>query len=644
MRRSFASPSLSLSILLLSACGGTPGGGDAGTDAFVPERDDGDRTPRPSACAELDPAARCLLPWPSNAYTVADDSTETGLRLQVDDSEINRSDDPSSLSLADGFSRVGSVLADFPEPLDESSLEGAVHLVLAQHDHPDRGREEPLRFETHSLEDGQTLLLAHPRRPLEPAADYAVVITDALRTASGSMLEAPRPIRLIVGLDAAQTQQEVELVAHHAPMRRLLGTIGIDPERVLRAWDFTTRSAEDPRRALRMIREASVAAVDDGSAQVVIDSVETSDDPNVACIVYGRLTGLPEFLNGDEGFVAGEDRQPTLLGTRDAPFRVLVPAGTGDYRFVMYGHGTGGNERDDAFDAELAELGVAKVNVRFYGWTDDEVLLTFANLQKVFRGSFGAGASIAEALAHAMAIQRAMEGPLGAALRAPMLGTVPTPTPNPAAGRGPDLSARRLWVGGSLGGTTGVIYAAAEPSVHHAIVNVPGAAWAQWVWRSYTYDLIHGLIAIRYEDDIDILTALTIAQTNLDVGDGASWVDELRADPPVFLIQESMGDPVLPNPGTDMVSVIAGARQVGAVLEPVQGVQTTTEIFEASGLTQYRTTDTDIYDVHGFAARGSAAGVAAREQILEFLTTTWAGRSRIVVPPSCPSGNCDFTL
>ncbi|HJL20367.1 MAG TPA: hypothetical protein RMH99_32165 [Sandaracinaceae bacterium LLY-WYZ-13_1] len=607
-----------------------------GTEPFeVVDRAAEDRTPLTAACDDLDPG-RCLLPWPSNRFVEADTATETGLRLAVEPGSLNPRDDAASLSLANGFSRVSPVLAHFEAPLDEGTFEDGVHLIVAQPGHSERGREVPLRIETLSLDDGQTLLLADPREVLPPNADHVVVITDALARADGAPITRPRAVEVALGLDAPASADEAEVAGYHAPTRALLAELGIDATGVRRVWDFTTRSAEDPRRPLEVMRAASLAAVDDGAVTVSIDRVSPSDDEAVAAIVQGRLVGLPTFLDEDRGFFVGPDGAPEARGTAAAPFRIALPAGDGDYRFVMYGHGTGGNERDAAFDDDLAALGIAKVGVRLYGWTDEDVILTFSNLQRAVEGSFGAAAFLVEALAHAAAIERAMTGALGDALSAAELGGVP----NPEAGRRPDGSVP-MWVGGSLGGTTGLIYAAADPAVRHAVINVPGAAWSQWVWHSITFDLIHDLIGLRYDDDLDLALALSIGQTNLDLADGASWADVLEEHPTAFLIQQSMGDPVLPNPGTEMVAVAAGARHVGGVLEPIVGVEPADEVIEGSGITQFRAPPGDELAVHGFADRDTPAGEAARAQIFEFVTSVYAGEARIAPPASCPEG-CDF--
>lgn len=590
----------------------------------VVDRADGDRTPRQDACDEVDPG-RCLLPWPSNTFAVVDETRATGLALRVDPSTINPQDDAASLARADGFSRVSPVLAYFPRALDPATLD-AIHVFLMQHDHPDRGREVALRVETIALEDGQSLLVADPREVLEPGADYAVVITNALRYVDGSIPGRSRASELSLEAIEPASAEDAAVVGYFAPLRALLDELAIDRTEVLSMWDFTTRSAGDARAVLTAMRDAAVAA----DTMAMIDRVTIPTDARIAMIVEGRLAGVPTFLR--DGAIALEDGRPVATAIAQAPFRILVPAGTGDYRFVMYGHGTAGNQYDPAFDGEIAELGAAKVGVRLYGWTDADVITTFAELQYAFQGSHTAAAFLAEALAHAAAIERAMSGALGDALSADTIASMP----NPAAGRRPDGSIP-MWVGGSLGGTTGLVYSAMN-AMRYSVLNVPGAAWSQWVWDSWTFDVIHDLLARRYEDDLDLFLALAIAQTNLDMVDGTAWTDVLETS---ILIQESIGDPILPNQGSEMVAVSARARMVGAAIDPIPGIESAAEVIEGSAITQFRTADTDEYAIHGFGDRDAPAGRAAREQIRTFLESAWAGQSRIVVPSTCDP-SCDF--
>lgn len=134
-----------------------------------------------------------------------------------------------------------------------------------------------------------------------------------------------------------------------------------------------------------------------------------------------------------------------------------------------------------------------------------------------------------------------------------------------------------------------------------------------------------------------------MSQGNWDDVDGGVWKEALAGRKTTFLLQESIGDPVLPNVGTENVARTTDAVQLGAVLTPIEGVGTATEANDTSALTQFMVKQTSDLDVHGFADKDTPAGVAARDQIRAFVASVFAGAPRIVVPPGCVGGSCDFT-
>jgi hypothetical protein len=630
-------PSLVLSLVLfaLAGCSDAP-------HFDAPAREPGARTPLTAPCDGMD-SLRCLLPWPSSTFSRADATSPTGIRLAVDAGSLTaKDDDPASINRSDGFSRLTPLVTGFAarlEPPSGTPQAGPVRLVLAQPDHPEYGESVPLRTVVQPSVDneGESLVMSYPLRPLEPGADYVAVVMDDLRAEGGAKLAASRPA--LVALDRAEpeSEKEAKLRAYHAPSRAVLAKAGIDPDRVIRIWDFTTRSAADATRRLLSMQQASRAAVGAGAVSVVIDLVELPVGGVISAIVEGRLTGLPSFVDAG-GLSLDADGLPIAAATREAPFRVVVPAGMGDYRFVMFGHGMGGSFRDSAFDEDLAGGGVAKVGIQFHGWTEDDVIDTFVSLLQMFKGTEHSTALLMQALADGAAVQEAMASVLGDALSAPMLGGAA----NPAVGRRPDTTVP-VWAGGSLGGTMGLVYASADPAIHAAILNVPGAGWSHFVPGSTAYATLQALLKGGFGGDLDLAHAVAMSQGNWDDIDGGAWIEKLRDKPSAFLLQESIGDPVLPNPGSEMVAVTADALQVGAVLEPITGLESAGEAVDRSGITQYRVGDTDALDIHGFAARNTPAGAAAREQIEAYLLSVYAGAPRITVPAGCVGGTCDFT-
>src|SRR5690606_1614120 len=141
----------------------------------------------------------------------------------------------------------------------------------------------------------------------------------------------------------------------------------------------------------------------------------------------------------------------------------------------------------------------------------------------------------------------ALEGALGDVLAADTIGDVA----NPAAGRRPDMT-RPMVGGGSLGGTMGFAFANLEPSIRYGALNVGGAGWAHFLRSSIFFRPLDGLMRLTLGSSLDVSLVVAQSQTNWDYADGAIWADH-RDDRPVLLIQESVGDPILPNIGTELM-------------------------------------------------------------------------------------------
>ncbi len=640
-----ATPSFSLVAFLLVGCSGTQD-----PPIFdVTDRMPGVRAPLTADCDAMD-TTRCLLPWPSSVYTVADTTTATGIRVHVDPKTLIAPDDPVSINLANGFSRVTPLVtafaADIPPLMTAATGNGAVRLLLAQPGAVGFGTAVPLRFDVqqNTADDGhlESFVFAYPLRPLVPSADYVAVVMDDMPVASGAPLVQSPLAKVALGLAPPTTRAEAELAAYHAPTRALLRTAGIDSQHVVRVWDFTTRSDNDPQQRLMAMRAGILAAVKAGQITVHLDKVDVATKRPVLMTVEGHLEGLPKYIEPNPGSALTLDAKglPVANGTRSAPFRVVVPEGTGEYRFVMYGHGTGGSYDEDTFDAEIASKGAAKVGIQFDGWTGDEVIQTFVGFMSVLRGSHYAGAMLMQALANAAAIQAMLPGALGDVLAAPMI----SGQPNPAAGRRPTAN-QSLWAGGSLGGIMGLVAVCTDPTMQYGVLNVPGAAWTHYVPKSLFFVMISSLLQTVYHSDVNALQALAMSQGNWDEIDGAPWSSALTGRNAAFLIQESIGDPVVPNTGSEMVAVVTGAKQVGAVLVPIAAnIPPATEVTGASGITQYLVSAKDPLKIHGFAAQDTAAGRAARSQIVDFVSTLWtSGTPKITVPAGCVGGSCDFS-
>lgn len=590
----------------------------------VPDRARGERAPLSARCDDIEPT-RCFLPWPSSAFLVADAASTTGVRMSLPQDELP-ADEGVELLVADGFSRVSPIVTVLPAGI--ATDEVRIRAFVAEPD--DFGRElaidtlvVPGRF------DDPVSVIGYPRAPM-PAASEIVVIVEA--PAAIAALRTPA-VALGLGLVAPDTAADRRRAAYFAPARALLAPL-VANERVLAMWDFVTRSAEDPRTPLRTMADhvkAQIhAAPGSGGASITITSAVPHDGP-IAMIVEGRIEGLVDDV------VA-----PAV--TYGVPFRVVVPAGEGDYRIVMYAHGTTGDVHDSSFDGLIASSGAAKINTEIDGWSGDTVVDALTGLFVPIAGTRALTVRMRRAIAGISAIQAAVLGPLGDLLAAPTIGEID----NPAAGRRP-WSDHPIWAGGSLGGVIGCVYGHLEPSIVGGVLNVPGAAFTHWLARSTIGEILDIALTNRYPAMVDQQIAASMAQTLWDEVDGAIWAGA-REDAPIFVVQMSVGDPIMPNVGTAMVAtaldVVHLLPEGAEPLLPVAGLERATFAEGRSALTEFVTNETDASDVHGFAARDAPAGVAARAQFEAFIKTLWLGAPRIDIPDACmplpEPGICDF--
>lgn len=613
------------------------------------DREPGDRTRvLTSTCNALDPL-ECLLPWPSSTFLQVDATTETGVRVHVEPAALPITDRIDYVNRADGFSRVSGVATAFTGRIDASTMSwdpassldplAPVQLLVAQPGAADYAARVPLRTEVihdESVTDGERdLVIGRPAAVMAANSDHVVVVLDTIGSA-----ERPRAVEVALGLAEPEDADEQALAAYHAPTRQVIADAGIDPARIVRVWDFTTRSAGDPTFRMHAMMDALAGSQDD--LGVAFDAVTTVANEDIAVIVRGRLTNAPSFLDAEGFFSLDDAGVPQITGTADIPFRIMIPAGTGPYRVSLYGHGTGGDMTDPLFDSELGAEGIAKLATRFDGWTGDDFVETLLGFGTYLQGSERSTAGLLQALAGSTVLLSAMDGALGDALAADMLGD----EVNPAAGRHADTSTV-AWLGGSMGGTMGGVMVSADPRLRIAVLNVPGAGWTHMIPHSLLWDSGAGsMMKQTYGNDLDLQLAVVMGQGSWDEVDGAAWADEAVAAGGVFLLQESIDDPILPNLGSELLANAFGAVQLEPTLQPVLGLESTDAVVtDGATLTQFWVPPTGQYDVHGFAARDTAAGHAARDQILQFLTTSWAGSPEMQFPAGCAvtaDGSCDF--
>jgi hypothetical protein len=595
----------------------------SGGEAFVMpnERVPGETRPLTARCDDSEPMS-CFLPWPSSRFLALNEEAETGVRVTLADDVLPPPEDLAALNVADGFSRITPLVIPAPADCEPEVAVAAMRLFVASGE--GFGDELLLRnvYYTPRRDSTTGALVGYVRRPMAATTDHVVVVTAIPGT---EPLVANRWTRVALGIDTPESQEEADLWAYHAPSRQIVAEAGIDPAAVARVWDFRTRSERDPLGPLLSLAEEARVAVRTGVAAVEVAEFEVREGGSVSAIASGTITWESESQ-----------------GTIVAPFRVALPRGEGSYRVVLFGHGAGGNVGDQSFDDLITSEGAAKVGVEVEGWTDTTIGASINALINPVSGSVFVASGMVRSQARIAAIHEALEGPLAERLSADeLLGTA-----NPAAGRRPD-TAMPIWAGGSLGGVTGMVYAFLEPRIVGGVLNVPGAGFTHWLGGSVLYEVLALVLEDNYPEVVDIQLVSAMAQGAWDVVDGAVWAGT-REEAPIFAIQISIGDPVMPNVGSEMVATAMNAVHLGVPVVEIPGLdKMLEEVGGRSAVTQFVAPGTNANDIHGFTIKDTEAARAAQEQFRGLIRSLWDGAPVIRTPDACmamaPPGLCNFS-
>ncbi|MCA1711040.1 MAG: hypothetical protein LC789_05110 [Actinobacteria bacterium] len=365
-------------------------------------------------CDGTDHAA-CLLPFPNDAFTVADPSTPTGRRVAIsplsmprniankplDPTEFNRNDGWSAgtavLTSVPGLSLTQSGIAGIRNPAASLAEDAPVLLLDAQ-----TGERHPYwaELDGNPTAGEQPLLIIRPTVNFAEGHRYVVGIRDQLKTASGAAIApndvyAARRAEKQAEYDERAGRPKKKDKAHgksgqeHGkgkpvkgwsdPVYGPLAAADVEPDETYLAWTFTVASTKNTTQRMLHIRDDAFADLgNDGAPAFSISSTKDNPDGNVRRRITGSFT-MPSYLTSPANPhdpVANLD--PALPGTRffydptdgdDLPDRTGLPftatftcnipkAATADApsRGSIYGHGLlGGQEEVNA--GNVREMG-----------------------------------------------------------------------------------------------------------------------------------------------------------------------------------------------------------------------------------------------------------------------------------------------
>lgn len=595
-RLSLAAPLAVCAALL--ACGddaGRPGGNQPDAGARPDAAPDLEPLDLPAGCQPLLAGLHCTLPYPSDYFAVADETTRTGLRVLPSgaarlETDTGLSADPDGAEVRDGSSAIPTIVAALPDEVVATGLAGvndppevslaadARTILLGP-----GGARVPhyVDVDPRATDPARRAIVIHPLVPLEHGAAYVVGLRGIERAGGGAAAPAEGFRRLRDGQAGEPALAPIAADFETGVFAPLAGA-GWERGEIQLAWRFTVGSREADVDDMLQVRALTLAWLAENPPVVAVD--EVIEDPagpeNLWRIVRGTVTG-PLFLEADEpGAALARDAEGRVAqnGTTTFDFVAVVPASVRDQdgpgAALAYGHGffgglgevEGGSARSIADAVRAVLFGVVWV-----GMSSEDIPSVLAALTGQPARTVVFADRVHQAVANWIVMGAAIKGPLLAvdALRR-------------APGGEPVYAAEPLgFLGISQGAILGGVMTPMNPYLDRLCLQVGGAGFTHMMFRARPFESFLTVIEAILADPMDQQLFAGSLQRSFDRFDPASYAHYLLAEPldgaapRPLLLQAGLGDVAVPNLGSYLLARSIGVPLVQPSPREVGGLEST---------------------------------------------------------------------
>ena len=491
-------------------------------------------------CEVLDTTS-CLLPFPSDAYTVKDNSTGTGRRVAIPAGLLaNKSGqtlDPSAWNLNDGFSPSTPIIVHVPG-LDPTKTklppEGDIASSLASDSATvvvdlDTGQLVPhwAEVDLRASGPGTTSLIIRPAASLFETHRFAVALRNMVNT-SGQVIPAP-PAFAALRDNTTTTFPAIELRrGEFEPIFEEMATAGVNRADLYLSWYFTVASANSLAGRVLAMRDDAFGRLDGGSPKFAVTGTRTDGlQTGVAKVVTGTFE-VPLYLNnggapGATMVYSPLNGDPIAVGTYTANFTCIVPTSAvlkGEARPVVYGHGLLGDSSEVTSAANQATA--AAINAVYCG-TDS---IGLAEGDVAF-----AGEALNNLSKFPSIPDRLQQGMLNTLYLGRLLvnenGLGSTKEFQTKAGANLLNSTSAFYDGNSQGAIMGGAVTAIAQDWTQATLGVGGMGYSTLLNRSVDFDKYFSIMRAAYPDPLDQQIGFGLIQMLWDRGETSGYVQHL---------------------------------------------------------------------------------------------------------------------
>ncbi len=295
------------------------------------------------------PGEQCLFPYPNDFYTRPDDSTPTGLRLDLKTASMptNASGvpvDPGELNTSDGFSPGAPIVLRVPGMDTPAAFAATDPVAITDMDESfdpqqpivvidaDSGERQLIwaELDSNASSPDQTDLLVHFGKNLEDGHRYVVALR-GIEDAAGAPIDAPAGFQLYrdripTGIGAIERRRD-----HFESIFDTLGDAGIRRHGLYLAWDFTVASTANMTGRMLSMRDQAFA--DLGDADLTDGGVDGTSpgftiNPNDGDPGNGP-DGVVDFPDAATPNERGAENIREVTGTVSVPCYMTDPDGGG---------------------------------------------------------------------------------------------------------------------------------------------------------------------------------------------------------------------------------------------------------------------------------------------------------------------------
>ncbi|MFK7917553.1 MAG: hypothetical protein AB8G14_05715 [Ilumatobacter sp.] len=540
----------------------------------------------------------CLLPFPSNALTVTDDSSATGVRINLSSASLPSNADGVPIDVTrqnrnDGFSPGSAALVLVPGvDLEESGLTPITDIARSLDADSASVIIDATTGEAwpHWAElDANATDPARQGLFLRPAVNYSeghriVIGLRNLVDASGTPIE---PTDAFVAYRDRLETGVPEVEARRESMEQVFADLeagGVERDELVMAWDFTVISTDNLTGPLVHMRDDAFGQLADAAPAFTVDTVTDDVDSDPGRVIIEGTYQVPLYLEADGApgtglNLSGDSDLPTANGSFTAGFRCQITAtssaadpGAG----LVYGHGLLGtqNQVTSAGPTLLAQNhNYVVCGTALIGMADEDTGNAVASL--VDPSNFSTLADrLLQGHLNTLFLGRLMAHPDGLA----------SDTAFQSADGEPLLDIDELsYYGISQGGIMGPVSTALSPDWDRGAFGVPGVNYSTLLNRSVDFDTFQLVLDPAFPDKLDQAIVLLTIQMLWDRGEGNGYVNHYREPLPGLnqkygLIQGALGDFQVANVAMDVMARSMGASVGGADVrstdvEPFWGIE-----------------------------------------------------------------------